>query len=701
MFLLSAKTDSYAQANIQAIPRLQSAAETSPSAQYKNEVIVTFKSQPDTRTLIQFAQQVPGTTPQSGIPSTNTMVFTVAPDKVIEAATVAAQQQNVQAAFPNYLLHLSVVPNDPFLGPNPTPGANHSFQWNMFNMKLADTGDSAWNHTTGADSVVVGVVDSGVDSSHPDLSSKLATLVNCTLATCTPVSSMSDDATLSHGTHVSGIVAAATNNSSGVAGTGYNVKFMVLKVQDSSRRISLTDVDKAVRYAVEHGVKIINMSLGAIDQNLGSDGIAFMNAMVDYAWTQKGALVVVSAGNCGAQPPDPNECALSSGGVAYNPKMYPAASPNALAVAALTASNALASYSEHNSTAVGNWISVAAPGGDFTSRADAYNGVLSTYPGGYAYMAGTSMAAPHVAGLAALLLSMNPNLTNQQLKTAIESTANSALGGNATLHGGVNALAAVASVTPVVTLTPSPTITPGGPTLTPTVTPTPTNTVQPTNTPSPSPSPTMTPYPTTGIARLPRIPPVPYPPAPYCPATIISSTTNCSSEAKLAGDANCDGRVDNADYQIWLQQYDTMPPARPVNNNANFACVEGNSQTYFADLVDFEVWRRGMFSPTTPYPTATSQPEPTVTLTPTVTTTVVPTATPTPAPTTTVTPTISPSVPPNAQCMNQCENVYGLPHSVCVEACSGGSYSSCLDSCQNLGYSVATCQIVCTNLFGQ
>jgi len=81
---------------------------------------------------------------------------------------------------------------------------------------------------------------------------------------------------------------------------------------------------------------------------------------------------------------------------------------------------------------------------------------------------------------------------------------------------------------------------------------------------------------------------------------------------KSKGDANCDGKIDEADFNLWKQEFDTMVPASPYNQNANFACVEGNTQTYFVDLVSFEVWRRnttvGLISYPSPTPTITPVP---------------------------------------------------------------------------------------------
>jgi len=206
-------------------------------------------------------------------------------------------------------------------------------------------------------------------------------------------------------------------------------------------------------------------------------------------------------------------------------------------------------------------------------------------------------------------------------------------------------------------LSPAPTLTPTStqPSLTPTVTNTPL-TATPTNRPSSTPTPTSTPtntptpYPTTGPARLPKVEPSPYPQGPYCPVN-----EGCTDKSK--GDGNCNGVVDQADYDIWLTQFDTIVPGDRQTPNANYACVEGNSSTYFIDLTDFEVWRRYTIGFTGPTPGETN-PSPTPTTsqptTPSPTTTL-PTASPTACP-----PTITGYEVRPTGISNYCTNAAGI-----------------------------------------
>ncbi len=531
--------------------------------------------------------------PKYGLTASNSMVFGLSTGTVsAQLLSTIRQEANVKAAFPNYHMTLMGTPNDAYVGQ----------QWNLQSLKLVGSVQSAWDVTHGSSSIVVGVIDSGIDSANPDLTGKIDSMADCSTGTCTTVSSMTDSLTEPHGTHVSGLIGAATNNGQGIASTGFDTKVMMVKVADAGGQIMISNVINGIKWAADHGAKVINMSLGQLADNLDANAISQINDAISYAWG-KGIVLVASAGNCGGNTNGDNSCALTdaqgnpTGQFLINKKVYPAASPNVISVAAITRDGTLASYSEHNDStdsSIGNWIDVVAPGGLCSSQNDAQNCILSTFystQGDYGYMAGTSMASPQVAGIAALLFAVNPHLTNSQIKEMIDSTADKTVASGASVNGEVNALSAVnaagAAVTPG-----EPTVTPGGPSPTINDTPTPTETISTTPEATPSPTifstPTPSPYPTVP-PKLPHTFPSPFPSGPYCPAT-----TNCSH--KEVGDANCDGVVDNSDFKLWWEEFDTMPPATPANQNANFACVEGNKNSYFADLVSFEIWRRNTIS---------------------------------------------------------------------------------------------------------
>ena len=264
----------------------------------------------------------------------------------------------------NYLRKPSYIPNDP------------RFQAQYGLPKARFT--KAWNQTRGG-GVRIAIVDGGVDARHPDLRGKV--VAQRDFVANDPVA---EDSLGGHGTINAGIAAAATNNRRGVAGGCPNCKLVVAKVLDQYGGYD-SDVAKGIVWSVDRGAKVVNLSLG------GEGSSRVLKDAVDYA-TSKGAVVVASAGNYAEYG---------------NPRIYPAAYPNVIAVAATDSQDRRAPFSER-----GNWVDVAAPGVD----------ILSTLPGGrYGKMSGTSMAAPYVSGLAGLLSAQG--LTNSQVKGRMESRA--------------------------------------------------------------------------------------------------------------------------------------------------------------------------------------------------------------------------------------------------------------------------------------
>jgi thermitase len=285
----------------------------------------------------------------------------------------------------DYYAHTGSDPNDP----------SFVSQWHL--PKIA--GPQAWTVTTGSASVVVAVVDSGVYSQHPDLSAKLVPGWNF-------VQSSADTAdVLGHGTAVAGTVAAATNNGIGIAGVNWASRIMPLVVVDANDFATYSDISAAIRYAADHGVRIINISIG------GSNPSSALQSAVDYAWS-KGAVVFASAMNDSTPAP-----------------YYPAACQHAVAVSATDANDHLAGFSNF-----GSWITLAAPG---TNILTTMNG------GGYGYWNGTSFASPIAAGVAALVLAGNPQLTNDALVGLLKQTADAVGDANYFGAGRVNAYRAV------------------------------------------------------------------------------------------------------------------------------------------------------------------------------------------------------------------------------------------------------------------
>jgi len=233
----------------------------------------------------------------------------------------------------------------------------------------------AWDTSRGSSHLVVAVVDTGVDPAQPDLRGALVPGMNFV----DPAAPPGDDH--GHGTAVAGIVAARSNNGQGMAGVCWFCAVMPVKVLDAGGSGDDTRIAAGIVWAVDHGARVINLSLG------GPGDSPELDAALAYAFA-KGAVVVAAAGNSGTTVP-----------------FYPAANANALSVAATTASDRAYSWSNH-----GSWVNVAAPGCN----------VAPGRPGTYQLFCGTSSAAPIVAGLAALALSQRPDATAADVRRAIE-----------------------------------------------------------------------------------------------------------------------------------------------------------------------------------------------------------------------------------------------------------------------------------------
>ncbi|MFY0759498.1 S8 family peptidase [Metabacillus dongyingensis] len=229
--------------------------------------------------------------------------------------------------------------------------------------------------------VKVAVLDSGIDASHEDLNVS----GGASFVAAEPNPFIDGN---SHGTHVAGTV-AALNNTTGVLGVAPDVTLYAVKVLDSSGSGTYSGIAQGIEWAVENGMDVINMSLG------GSQGSSALQQAVDQAYN-KGVVVAAAAGNSGSKGK-------------RNTIGYPAKYSSVIAVGAVDSSNNRASFSS-----VGSELDVMAPGVN----------TLSTVPGNkYAAFNGTSMASPHVAGAAALILSKYPGMTNIEVINHLKNTA--------------------------------------------------------------------------------------------------------------------------------------------------------------------------------------------------------------------------------------------------------------------------------------
>ncbi len=362
-----------------------------PNKFLSGEVVVKFKPQIGQRVgkdrLERDGLKIAKTLPRSGL-----IRIRVAPGAEQETIARLLARGDVEFATLNYIVQAFETPNDPGFGS----------QWGMTKIEAP----SAWNISHGSAAITIAVIDTGVDLDHPDLAGKL--WVNTDEI---PANGLDDDFNgyiddvngydfynfdafpdddNSHGSHVAGIAAAATNNGVGVAGVSWGAKIMALKALNYNGNGSTADLAEAVYYAVDNGAKVINMSLG-IPWTSWPCNYPDIETAFTYA-VNHNVLLVVAAGNDGKY------------GVSC-----PGAYDQAMAVGSTDSSDNRSSFSNY-----GPRLDIAAPG----------SSIYSTWSNGtYGTKSGTSMATPHVAGLAALVWGMAPNMTAAQVRQTIESTA--------------------------------------------------------------------------------------------------------------------------------------------------------------------------------------------------------------------------------------------------------------------------------------
>ncbi|MHB8642481.1 MAG: S8 family serine peptidase [Gaiellaceae bacterium] len=262
-------------------------------------------------------------------------------------------------------------------------------------------------------SVKVAVVDSGIDVSHPDLVSKILLARSFVGGTVADLQG--------HGTFVAGEIAASLNNNEGIAGIAFPAQLLIAKVVQPDGTVSLEAEAQAIRWAVDSGARVINLSLGGVrdPRNPSIDTYSPLEAAaVDYA-VAKGAVVVASVGNSDQAPQTPWPYAS-----------WPAALPHVIGVGALARDGSVPLFSDRDDV----FVDLAAPGQDILSTlpraltkdaspACLDQGYSDCGPDEFKHAEGTSFAAPQVAAAAALLIAENPLLTNDQVGYVLERTA--------------------------------------------------------------------------------------------------------------------------------------------------------------------------------------------------------------------------------------------------------------------------------------
>ena len=281
-----------------------------------------------------------------------------------------AGNPDVAYAEPNYKVKAQRIPNDPY----------YAFQWGV----RAISADKAWEKVNPVRraNVTIAIVDSGVNANHPELRDHLTAGYNFV------ANNQDTSDKFGHGTHVAGIAAAATGNGAGIAGVAGGSRIMPVKVLDDEGNGSDADIIRGIKYAVDHGAQVINLSLGGPDPSAG------IQDAVDYA-VDRGVSVVAAAGNESGPIDMPGNCR------------------GVISVGAVDPNEQSASYSNF-----GPRLDVVAPG----------TGILSTYLGNgnsssFTYLSGTSMAAPFVTGVVALLKAAAPDLAPAAVTEILHKSA--------------------------------------------------------------------------------------------------------------------------------------------------------------------------------------------------------------------------------------------------------------------------------------
>lgn len=258
--------------------------------------------------------------------------------------------------------------------PTPTPIAQ-ALPWGVDRVDA----EKVWLTST-ANNVRVAVIDTGIHLTHPDLAANVKGGIN------TIYSWKTADDDNGHGSHVAGTI-AAVNNSVGVIGVGHEIDLYAVKVLNKNGSGYVSDIIEGIQWSINNGINVINMSLGTT-----SDVQAFHDAVIA---AKNGGIVVVSA--------------AGNSGQGDNTVIYPAKYEESIAVSATNSSDGQPSWSSR-----GPEVDLAAPG----------NSIYSTYKNGtYATLSGTSMATPHVAGAAAMVLSTHPAFTPSQVQTHLQNNA--------------------------------------------------------------------------------------------------------------------------------------------------------------------------------------------------------------------------------------------------------------------------------------
>ena len=306
-------------------------------------------------------------------------------DELIQELSSAPE---VESVSPNHITKLTATPNDP----------SYPNQWGMTNIEMPHV----WDRFTGSDTVVVVVLDTGIDYNHPDLNANMARDSYGNYGRRFFEGEQTDDPidTYGHGTHVAGIIGAVGNNARGVVGVNWRVKLLAVNFMPYGRGYD-SDIIAGMNYILSEknkglSIRVVNMSFATGFIEPQADDSPYGTAVKSLS--DAGIICVIAAGN---DMFDFNVGALTS-------RRYPACFrfANTLSVGSIYDENNKSNFSNYGS----GWVDIAAPGTNIYSTIQRDN---------YNYMSGTSMAAPHVAGAAALLSAAYPNESATQIKSRL------------------------------------------------------------------------------------------------------------------------------------------------------------------------------------------------------------------------------------------------------------------------------------------
>ena len=362
-------------------------AQSAAAADYVSDQVIV---KPKAGTSVTRLLALPGVQQRVGtVDGVGAYVFTVSGNPAVVSRALS-RSALVEFAEPNFILRSTATPNDAlFAQQYALNNTGQSGGTPDADIDAPEGWDGAGLGTfPGSGGPRIGIVDTGIDQNHEDLRGKTVACAQSRglgglLGGSIQVGSCTDDN--DHGTHVAGTITANTNNSVGVAGVAFNSPLVICRALGGPLGTGATsDVANCINWTAQNGAKVISMSLGGGDSST-------LKAAVDNAWNGgNGALLVAAAGNDGDSTQN-----------------YPAAYPNVVSVAATDNRDQRASFSNANAD-----VEIAAPG---------VNVLSVKRGGGYFTLSGTSMATPHVSGVAAILFGRFPTTNAAGIRTKLDA----------------------------------------------------------------------------------------------------------------------------------------------------------------------------------------------------------------------------------------------------------------------------------------